>query len=207
MHLPTPGALLIALLLISLILIAIVVFRPAITNSREGKILAFMAFLILPVLCMIWGASEHIDRSKQTQFCLSCHVMEPYGKSLYVDDPAYVPAAHYQNHRIPVEEACYTCHTDYALYGGLRAKMEGLQHIYVQYLGTIPNTITLYKPYNNRECLHCHLGARSFESNPIHQAIMDSIKSNQMSCVTSGCHDTVHNVASLDHVKFWSSVQ
>jgi cytochrome c-type protein NapC len=87
-QLPTPGALLIALLLISLVLIAIVVFRPAITNSREGKILAFLAFLILPVLCMFWGASEHIDRSKQTQFCLSCHVMEPYGKSLYVDDPA-----------------------------------------------------------------------------------------------------------------------
>jgi cytochrome c-type protein NapC len=207
LQLPTPGALLIALLLVSLVLIAIVVFRPAITNSREGKILAFLAFLILPVLCMAWGASEHIDRSKQTQFCLSCHVMEPYGKSLYVDDPGYVPAAHYQNHRIPVEEACYTCHTDYALYGSLRAKMEGMQHIYVQYLGTIPKKITLFKPYNNRECLHCHLGARSFESNPVHQAIMDSIKSNQMSCITSGCHDTVHNVASQDHVKFWSPVQ
>jgi cytochrome c-type protein NapC len=207
LHLPTPGALLIALLLISVILVAIIVFRPAITNSREGKMLVFLAFLILPVLCMFWGASEHIDRSKQTQFCLSCHVMEPYGKSLYVDDPAYVPAAHFQNHRIPVEEACYTCHTDYALYGGLRAKMEGLQHIYVQYLGTIPKTITLFTSYNNRECLHCHLGARSFESNPIHMAIMDSIKSSQMSCVTSGCHDTVHNVASLDHVKFWSPVQ
>jgi cytochrome c-type protein NapC len=206
-HLPTPGALLIALLLISLILIAIIVFRPAITNSREGKMLAFLAFLILPVLCMFWGASEHIDRSKQTQFCLSCHVMQPYGKSLDVDDPAYVPAAHFQNHRIPVGEACYTCHTDYALYGGLRAKMEGLQHIYVQYLGTIPKTIKLFKPYNNRECLHCHLGARSFESNPIHMAVMDSIKSNQMSCVTSGCHDTVHDVASLDHVKFWSPAQ
>jgi cytochrome c-type protein NapC len=133
--------------------------------------------------------------------------MQPYGKSLYVDDPGYVPAAHYQNHRIPVEEACYTCHTDYALYGSLRAKMEGLQHIYVQYLGTIPTTITLFQPYNNRECLHCHLGARSFESNPIHQAIMDSIKSNQMSCVTSGCHDTVHNASGLDQVKFWSPVQ
>jgi hypothetical protein len=36
---------------------------------------------------------------------------------------------------------------------------------------------------------------------------MDSIKSNQMSCVTSGCHDTVHDVASLDHVKFWSPAQ
>ena len=35
-------------------------------------------------------------------------------------------------------------------------------------------------------------------------AIMDSLKSNEMSCVTSGCHDTVHNVDSLSKVKFWS---
>jgi uncharacterized membrane protein YqjE len=54
LQLPTPGVLLIALLLISLVLIALIVFRPAITNSREGKILAFLAFLILPVLCMTW---------------------------------------------------------------------------------------------------------------------------------------------------------
>jgi hypothetical protein len=206
-HLPTPGELLYALLLISIVLVLVVVSRPGITNSREGKMLAFLAFLILPVLCMFWGASEHIDRSKQTQFCLSCHVMEAYGKSLYVDDPSYVPAAHFQNHRIPVDEACYTCHTDYAMYGGFRAKMQGLQHIYVQYLGTIPNPIKLYTPYNNRECLHCHLGARSFESNPIHVALLDSIKSNQTSCITSGCHDTVHNVANQNNVKFWSPAQ
>jgi cytochrome c-type protein NapC len=204
LYLLSPATLLYALLLISGVLIATIVFRPAITNSPEGKMLAFVGFLILPVLCMFWGASEHIDRSKQTQFCLSCHVMEPYGKSLLVDDPAYIPAAHFQNHRIPVDEACYTCHTDYGMYGGFRAKMDGLQHIYVQYLGTIPNPVKLHKPYNNRECLHCHLGARSFESNPIHVAILDSIKSHQTSCVTSGCHDTVHNVASLSQAKFWS---
>jgi cytochrome c-type protein NapC len=204
---PTPGALLIALLLISLVLVAVIVFRPSITTSSEGKILTFLAFLVLPVVCMLWGASEHIDRSKQTQFCLSCHVMEPYGKSLYVDNASFVPAAHFQNHRIPVDEACYTCHTDYAMYGSFRAKMQGLQHIYVQYLGTIPNPVKLRTPYNNRECLHCHLGARSFESNPIHMAILDTIKSNQMSCVTSGCHDTVHNVASLGQAKFWSPIQ
>ncbi len=133
--------------------------------------------------------------------------MAPYGKSLYVDDPSYIPAAHFQNHRISVDEACYTCHTDYAFYGGFQAKLRGLRHIYVQYLGTIPHPIRLYTPYNNRECLHCHLGARSFESNPVHQALMDSIVGNQMSCISSGCHDTVHNVAQLDKVKFWSPLQ
>jgi cytochrome c-type protein NapC len=208
-HLPSPAALLYILLIVSAVLVAIIAFRPAITHSREGKMLAFVAFLILPVLCMSWGASEHIDRSKQTAFCLSCHIMESHGKSLYVDDPSYLAAAHFQNHRIPVEEACYTCHTDYALYGGVVAKMRGLRHIYIQYVGTPPrpDDIKLYSPYNNRECLYCHLGARLFESNPIHMAMLSSLKSNQVSCMTSGCHSTVHNVATLNQVKFWSPAQ
>lgn len=186
-----------------------IVLRPSLTTSREGKIFAFVAFCILPVLCASLAASEHVDRSKQTKFCLSCHIMEPYGKSLYVDDPSYIAAAHFQNHRIPVDEACYTCHTNYVFYGGILAKLRGLRHIYVQYLGTPPSPekIKLYSPYNNRECLHCHLGARSFESNEIHMAILGSLKSNETSCMTTGCHDTVHNVQNLDKVKFWSPAQ
>lgn len=209
MNVPSPPALLYTLLLISAVLIALIAVRPAITGSREGKMLAFTAFFILPVMCASWGTTEHIDRSKQTSFCLSCHIMKPYGKSLYVDDPSYLAGAHFQNHRVPVDEACYTCHTDYALYGGVRAKLRGLRHIYVQYLGTPPSAdkIKLYSAYNNRECLHCHLGARSFESNEIHMAVLDSLKSNETSCLTSGCHDTVHGVASLGKVKFWSPAQ
>lgn len=204
--LPSPEILLYILLAASAVLVLVVALRPVLTATREGKIFAFMAFCFLPVVCTFLAASTHIERSKQTTFCLSCHIMEPYGKSLYVDDPSYLAAAHFQNHRVPADEACYTCHTDYVFYGGLRAKMRGLRHIYVQYLGKppLPEDIKLYSPYNNRECLHCHLGARSFESNPIHMAALDSLKTNQVSCLSSGCHDTVHNVRSLDHVKFWS---
>src|ERR1700687_1497998 len=122
------------LIVLSILLAFIFVVPPSVTTTRGGKILAFVVLFILPVLCAAMGTSQHIENSKQTQFCLSCHVMEPYGKSLLVDDPAYVPAAHFQNHRIPVDEACYTCHTDYALYGGFQAKLRGLRHIYVQYL-------------------------------------------------------------------------
>jgi cytochrome c-type protein NapC len=206
LSLPSPEALLYALFGVSAVLVAIIAVRPSLTTSREGKIFAFVAFFILPILCGSLAASEHIERSKQTKFCLTCHIMEPYGKSLYVDDPSYIPAAHFQNHRIPVDEACYTCHTDYALYGGVRAKFRGLRHIYIQYLGTPPSPekIKLYSPYNNRECLHCHLGARSFESSPIHSAMRNSLKSNETSCMTSGCHDVVHNVGEQAKVKFWS---
>jgi cytochrome c-type protein NapC len=206
LNLPAPAVLLYALLGISALFIALIVARPSITVTREGKILAFIAFLILPTLCVAWGGTEHIERSKQTKFCITCHIMEPYGRSLYVDDKSFIPAQHFQNHRIPVDVACFTCHTDYALYGDIRAKLRGLHHIYVQYIGKPPRPedIKLYTPYNNRECLHCHLGARSFMENETHQAILDSLTSNQLSCLSTGCHDSIHNVDTLGKVKFWS---
>ena len=206
MILPGPATLVYAALIVTAGLVAIVAVRPAVTATRGGKIFAFVALFLLPVMSIFAAGFEHVERTKRTSFCLSCHIMEPYGKSLYVDNPQYVPAAHFQNHRIPVDEACYTCHTDYALYGGVHAKLRGLRHIYIQYLGTppAPDKIKLYTPYNNRECLHCHLGARSFQSNAVHMAILDSLKSNEMSCVTSGCHDTVHNIDSISKAKFWS---
>jgi cytochrome c-type protein NapC len=155
---------------------------------------------------MAVGVSSEMQRSKSTQFCLSCHVMEGYGRSLYIDDPAHLPAVHFQNHRVPADQACYTCHTNYAMFGGFRAKLHGLRHVYVQYLGTIPQQIHLYEPYNNRECLHCHLGARSFEEGVVHNAdpdLLPAVKANKVSCLSSGCHDTVHDVSRLKDLTFW----
>jgi len=93
--------------------------------------------------------------------------MEHFGKSLYVDDPQYVPAIHFQNHRVPSDMACYACHADYTIYGPLKDKLQGLK-----------------------------ADLRAIRQ---HAALMDSLKSNEMSCVTSGCHDMIHNVDALDH--------
>ena len=199
-----PIALLFVCLIATIALIAVVIIAPGITGSKTGKVLAFVALFALPVTMGFFGVTEHMERSKQTGFCLSCHIMQPYGRSLYVDDPSYLPASHFQNARIPRDQACYTCHTNYAMYGDIKAKLHGLRHVYVQYLSTPTQSIRLYEPYNNRECLHCHLGARSFEEGTTHGPVMDDIKSNQLSCVSSGCHDLVHNVGHLDHLKYWS---
>jgi cytochrome c-type protein NapC len=205
----TPATLTLSIFVVSILLVTGVLLRPEFTAARSGKILAFVTLFVLPVIAGGLGLSEHFEKSKRTAFCLSCHVMQPYGKSLYVDDSHYIPAAHFQNHRIPVDEACYTCHTDYVLYGGVKAKLRGLRHVYVQYLGHVPapEKIHLYSRYNNRECLHCHLGARSFEDEPTHSAMRDDLVSNQMSCLTSGCHDTVHNVQDLGTKKLWKEPQ
>lgn len=206
-----PTAFIVVLLGITVVLIAVIVVRPAITVGTAGKVLAFLALFIFPIFGGVLGLENHMERSEQTSFCLSCHIMGNYGRSLMVDDPSYIPAAHYQNNRVPRDQACYTCHTDYTLYSGfVKAKFRGLHHLYAQYIGHPSQPIKLYTPYNNRECLHCHLGARSFEQGAIHNAdpqTMADIKSNKLSCVSSGCHDIVHNVSGLDHVKFWKPVQ
>jgi cytochrome c-type protein NapC len=201
----SPTALTALAFVLSLALVLLLLVRPSLTARREGKVLAFIGLFCLPLLCSAVGFSAHMERAKETTFCLSCHIMQPYGQSLYVDDVHYIPAAHFQNHRVPADEACYTCHTDYVLYGGIRAKLRGLRHVYVQYIGKppAPADIHLYNPYNNRECLHCHSGARSFEESLTHTALRDQIVSNQISCLTGGCHDTVHNIASLANAKFW----
>lgn len=201
-------AILLSFIGFSILLIAVLVFRPEITRSHGGKIVAFLVLFALPLFCMGMGFSAEMDRSKSTQFCLSCHIMEPYGKSLRVDDPFHLAAAHFQNHRVPADEACYTCHANYAMFGGIKAKFGGLKHIYVYYLGNPPKPedIKLYEPYNNRECLHCHAGARSFEEGAVHAAdpaLLPELRANKVSCMSSGCHQVVHDVATLGEQKFW----
>jgi cytochrome c-type protein NapC len=206
---PLQTFLIIALVVFSITLIAVLVARPGITVTRGGKMMAFLVLFLLPILCAAMGVSSELERSKTTKFCLSCHVMEPYGRSLYADDPTYLAAAHFQNHRVPADEACYTCHTNYAMFGSFKAKMAGLRHIYVFYLTKppAPENIKLHEPYNNRECLHCHLGARSFEQGAVHNAdpeLLPAVKANRLSCASSGCHEVVHNVGTLAKVKMWS---
>lgn len=201
-----PTSLVVAIILICIALAAVFVVRPSVTVTRAGKVLAFISLFVFPIVTGSMGVSEHISRSKQTEFCLSCHVMEPYGKSLLVDDRAWIPAVHYQNALVDREHACFTCHTDYTMYGDYAAKMRGLRHVYVNYIKGPPAHLKLYKPYSNRECLHCHAGARSFEEGATHtseQGLLQKIKSNQTSCLSSGCHDSVHNIEDLKQATFW----
>ena len=207
-----PISLIAALLAAAAAIALLVGFRVELTRSREGKMLAFVALLVLPVIVAWTGFNEQMDRAQSTRFCLSCHVMQDFGKSLYIDDPSYVPARHFQNNRVPRDRACYTCHTEYTMFGGVKAKLRGLQNLWVQYArgAPKPEAVKLYEPFPNGECLHCHPGARRFEEGSAHNKIPDllaRVKAGQRSCVSSGCHEFVHDVASLKDATFWKEKQ
>jgi nitrate/TMAO reductase-like tetraheme cytochrome c subunit len=198
---PGVGTLLIAFALIAIALVALIVRRPNLTDGPGGKAIAFVAFFLLPGLITALGLDNHIERSKQTSFCLSCHIMEPYGKSLLADDPESLVASHFQNARIPRDQACFTCHTTYTMFGDAKAKMTGLKHVWVNYVGTKPAKIALYQPYNNRECLHCHAGARSYEEHEMHADDLEGLAKGETSCLE--CHSTVHDVENVASKKAW----
>ena len=186
---------------LTIALLVVLVARPSLADGTGGKVLAFVALFILPISLTGIGTTIHLERSTSTGFCLSCHIMEPYGESLLIDDSEYLPASHYQNHRVSREHACFDCHTSYTMYGDLAAKMRGLKHVWVQYLGTPPERPELYGPYLNRECLHCHAGARSFEESPMHEDLLPELVSEATSCLE--CHAFNHGIDELDDLARW----
>ena len=147
----------------------------------------------MPVAMTTAGAFRHLDQSKSTDFCLSCHEMQPYFDGFLAEPSAResLSAVHFQNRTIPRDEACYTCHTTYAMFGDIKAKMAGVQHLWVHYFGRIPDELELYQPYSNRECFHCHAEARSNESVSLHQGISEQLASDETSCMQ--CHRPAHD--------------
>jgi nitrate/TMAO reductase-like tetraheme cytochrome c subunit len=204
----SPETLLYFLIVVSVILCAVVAVKPSMGMQTTGRIFLFSALVVLPFAAGFAGLAEHMERSKRVEFCLSCHPMQDYGRSLHVDDLSHIAANHFLNGRIPKETACFACHTSYTLYGDYQAKLSGMRHVMIQYFGTVPKPedIKLRTPYNNRECLHCHEGSRSFEEGATHHAEdgrLQAIKDNKVSCMTQDCHGTVHDVAHLDKFPQW----
>ena len=63
-------------------LLLAILLLPVHAKTAAGKVLIFFAMFLLPVLVLAGGLSHHLEASKSTNFYLSCHVMEPYGRSL-----------------------------------------------------------------------------------------------------------------------------
>jgi len=107
------------------LLLVLLILRPEIFRSLEGKVLGLAALFLVPAIALYGGYSAHVEHSATTGYCLSCHVMTDYGKSLQTQDAASLPASHFQNHLVPAERACVSCHMNYGLSGDLH---EGARH-------------------------------------------------------------------------------
>ena len=164
-------------------------------NSNTWKLLAFFLIAVFPVLYVLGVATERMDTMKSVKFCGGCHVMTPYVTSLSVEDDEPLSSVHFRNNYVPQETACYSCHTGYAMFGEIEAKIRGLRHVWAYVSNSYGDTLALYEPYENEDCLACHRTAQRFKVNKYHVKQKDFflvVQSGDLSCMASGCHDVAH---------------
>jgi cytochrome c-type protein NapC len=171
--------------------------------SRWGRIALLVGIVALPLLLSAGSVSSGVHESSRTSFCLSCHEMQPYGMSLFADNRAALSAAHYQNRLVERDSTCYSCHADYAMFGDVKAKLNGLRHVWVHYFRKVPEKIALYQPYPSANCLHCHEDARRFVEAPAHQAVLGALTDGSTSCL--GCHNVAHDMKAVAAHALWQA--
>jgi cytochrome c-type protein NapC len=172
-------------------------------TQTVGRIVLLVGLVVLPLLISAGNISYGVGKSSTTRFCLSCHEMQRHGKSLFVDSKQALAAVHYQNRLVDRETVCYSCHKDYAMFGDVKAKLNGLRHVWAHYIAGVPQKIELYRPYPNSNCLHCHDDMRRFVEGPAHRPILDALTTGKTSCLS--CHRIAHDMAKVDADDFWQA--
>src|SRR5450432_526622 len=198
-----PAFLIVALATGLAIVVLLALGAGSLAANRVGRLVLLVGLVALPVMLSAGNLTMGVHESSSTRFCLSCHEMQRHGKSLFVDDRHALAAVHYQNRFVPREGICYSCHSDYAMFGDVKAKLNGLRHVWVHYFRPQPERLELYQPYPNKNCLHCHDDARSFVEAPAHRPVMDALAANRVSCMS--CHRVVHDLAKVDAQTFWQA--
>lgn len=158
--------------------------------STREKILLLFVLAVAPALLALAVFSLSFKRAERVSFCGDCHTMTPWVTDLEDPNSKSLASLHYQNRWI-LHDQCYTCHVDYGFLGPIKTKLVSMRHVAIYYSGIgMPTHIALYKPFPNINCLQCHGPAANFENNPAHKAVMKSLLTNQLSCIT--CHRPIH---------------
>jgi len=154
--------------------------------------------LTVPILSAALGTGVLADRSKETSFCVSCHVMQPILDSALDDQGTSLAAVHVTRGAVPRSQACYTCHAGYGMFGDVSAKLAGLRHMVVEVLETYEYPIELHGKFDVAACQSCHAESTGFRSVEAHKAeeIQQALLAGDMSCAGM-CHAVAHEPEAL----------
>jgi cytochrome c nitrite reductase small subunit len=161
--------------------------------TAVSKAFLFGSILVLPVIVVFLATAHGMQESMTVDACGHCHVMGSHVKDLRDPKSDSLAAVHFKNRYIQ-ENHCYTCHSDYGMFGTVSAKLEGLGHVWHNTMGNYPTPIKIAKPYSNLRCLACHGGSQKYLTK--HEADeLPKLAANQDSCLD--CHGPAHNVGEV----------
>ena len=169
----------------------------ALIRGRLPESVLSAGFVFLPLLAFALGNAILMERSKSTEFCASCHVMQPVHDSAR-EENGTLASFHLAEGAVPARESCYSCHSGYGIWGGFDAKLAGVGHMLHTVRDSYDYPLTLNQPYNIDACLSCHAEARGFRAVDAHQMveIQEALLSGEMGC-TGTCHPSAHPAEAL----------
>lgn len=171
-----------------LILFTLITRRGRLTDLNS-KWLLFLGVGVLPVPAILLSSAVGMEHSKAVTFCNSCHAMDPFVDDMHDAESDLLAAVHYKNRSIQ-KEHCYSCHTNYGVFGTAEAKLAGMRHVYMDATDKWERPIEIHKPYPFQICLNCHAGAIKFENEEDHEGVIEEVMSGETNC--SDCHETAH---------------
>jgi cytochrome c-type protein NapC len=188
---PLALAAVIAALLAATMLVGFLLRRPRL--DWLTKLLLFVAMGILPIAAAIAGNVSGLETMKDRRFCGSCHNMVPYARDAADLLSSSMAAVHSRNQHFG-EQSCFTCHRDYGMYGGVVTKLDGLKHVWAYYYERPDKRpLALYHPMQNDRCTRCHsTQLRTWRKVMEHQAVLENIQQNGVSCMGRACHGPAH---------------
>jgi len=182
-----PNVAAIAAGLVALAFIVVAVFLWDAPDSPRRHWVLLFAVALVPGLALALGVGSALEDMKRPEFCGSCHIMHPFIRDLRNPDSTTLAAVHYQNRYIR-EHQCYTCHTDYGIFGPVRAKLAGVRHLVNYETGNYTEPIRIREPYQNGNCLFCHGEGKRFRT--AHEDSLAVLESGDMRCLD--CHGPAH---------------
>jgi hypothetical protein len=151
-----------------------------------------MAAVLLPVAAYGLATLYMMEGSKQVTFCGSCHVMTPIVKSVHSNDGS-LASTHYNRGLVPHDQACFTCHSGYGIWGGVDAKLAGVGHMVRTVSGNYELPLKMNAPFDIDSCLGCHAFVPAFRAVEAHRDpdLQKQLLSGEMGC-TGICHPAAH---------------
>ena len=181
----------------TVIILWFLVTRPALTLAV--KILLLFGIAVLPIGAALSGNVVGFSVTTERQFCASCHVMEPWTDDSADFGSRTLASAHARNPWFG-HKNCYTCHTNYGMFGTVTTKMAGLNHVYMYLtqfsdtpLDEALRTIEIYEPFRNRSCMQCHSTyGPAWTDVKDHRGVAEDVRAEVVSCASEGCHGPAH---------------
>ena len=175
-----------ATVLAAIVSVSTLVFLRRRLAELRAKQLLFVSLCALPLPATFMTSAIGLTQSKAVEFCGNCHEMDPFIRDMGDSESETLAALHFRNRYIQ-RNHCYACHSDYGLFGDVKAKLAGFQHLYKHATKSSKPPIRKAEPYNFGICLTCHQDSQLYKES--HESMT---KEEFKTCTSGVCHETAH---------------